>query len=225
MTDKDYRVEVRVKNNILLKKIEETGHESVADFCRHHNLSPQKVGEYINFKCPPLNKNGTWSLVFGKLAEILKCLPEDLCPPQHLKKALLKNKTSFSMDISEVAGLLVGSSEDAAPLIDHVLKDEGIKIINDSLSKLTPREERVLRMRFGLTQDGIEHSLSDVGREYDVNKERIRQIEAKALRKLKHPVYSKNLRDVGETFGVSYHSHEIKPRHYIPEWKRQEEKS
>ena len=61
------------------------------------------------------------------------------------------------------------------------------------LASLTPREERVLRMRFGL-QDGSEHTLEEVGQHFAVTRERIRQIEAKALRKLKHPSRSRKLR-------------------------------
>ena len=66
--------------------------------------------------------------------------------------------------------------------------------LEEVLSTLTPREEQVLRMRFGLT-DGKPHTLEEVGREFDVTRERIRQIESKALRKLRHPSRSKKLRD------------------------------
>ena len=66
--------------------------------------------------------------------------------------------------------------------------------LEEVLSTLTPREEQVLRMRFGLI-DGKPHTLEEVGKEFDVTRERIRQIEAKALRKLRHPSRSKKLRD------------------------------
>ena len=66
--------------------------------------------------------------------------------------------------------------------------------LEEVLSTLTPREEQVLRMRFGLT-DGKPHTLEEVGKEFDVTRERIRQIESKALRKLRHPSRSKKLRD------------------------------
>ena len=64
----------------------------------------------------------------------------------------------------------------------------------DVLSTLTPREEKVLKLRFGI-EDGQPHTLEEVGREFNVTRERIRQIEAKALRKLRHPSRSKKLKD------------------------------
>ena len=62
------------------------------------------------------------------------------------------------------------------------------------LSTLTPREEKVLRLRFGL-DDGRARTLEEVGEEFKVTRERIRQIEAKALRKIRHPSRSKKLKD------------------------------
>ena len=66
--------------------------------------------------------------------------------------------------------------------------------LEEVLRTLTPREEEVLRMRFGLL-DGKPHTLEEVGKQFDVTRERIRQIESKALRKLRHPSRSKKLRD------------------------------
>jgi RNA polymerase primary sigma factor len=72
----------------------------------------------------------------------------------------------------------------------HLLKDQ----MNEILSGLTPRERMVLEMRFGL-KDGTARTLEEVGQEFGVTRERIRQIEAKALRKLRHPLRSRKLRD------------------------------
>jgi RNA polymerase primary sigma factor len=77
---------------------------------------------------------------------------------------------------------------DAASLI--LLKEQ----IADILSTLTDREEKVLRLRFGI-EDGRSRTLEEVGREFNVTRERIRQIEAKALRKLRHPSRSKKVKD------------------------------
>ncbi len=66
------------------------------------------------------------------------------------------------------------------------------------LASLTPREERVLRMRFGIGLN-TDHTLEEVGQQFSVTRERIRQIEAKALRKLKHPSRSRTLRSFLDT--------------------------
>ena len=76
----------------------------------------------------------------------------------------------------------------------HCLQDQTRRV----LKSLTPREEQVLKMRFGVG-DGSEHTLEEVGRSFNVTRERIRQIESKALRKLRHPSRSKKLRPFLET--------------------------
>ena len=71
--------------------------------------------------------------------------------------------------------------------------------ISGALGMLTPREEKVLRKRFGIGES-TDHTLEEVGQDFDVTRERIRQIEAKALRKLRHPSRSKKLRSFAESF-------------------------
>ena len=78
-----------------------------------------------------------------------------------------------------------GDSVAATMLKEHLL---GV------LDTLTPREEKVLRLRYGI-DDGKPRTLEEVGKEFNVTRERIRQIEAKALRKLRHPSRSKTLKD------------------------------
>ena len=78
-----------------------------------------------------------------------------------------------------------------AEVASHTLLKEQL---GDVLSTLTEREEKVLRLRFGL-EDGRSRTLEEVGKEFNVTRERIRQIEAKALRKLRHPSRSKRLKD------------------------------
>ncbi|MDY2926022.1 MAG: RNA polymerase sigma factor RpoD [Eubacteriales bacterium] len=86
-------------------------------------------------------------------------------------------------------------ADDDAPAPDSMATQAMLKKqLNDVLATLTPREEKVLRLRFGL-DDGRTRTLEDVGKEFNVTRERIRQIEAKALRKLRHPSRSKKLRD------------------------------
>jgi RNA polymerase primary sigma factor len=67
------------------------------------------------------------------------------------------------------------------------------EVTKDVLDSLTPREAKVLRMRFGIEMN-TDHTLEEVGKQFDVTRERIRQIEAKALRKLRHPSRSERLK-------------------------------
>ena len=79
---------------------------------------------------------------------------------------------------------------DAIPASMLLLKEQLVEV----LKTLTPREEKVLRLRFGM-YDGKTHTLEEVGQIFGVTRERIRQIENKAIRKLRHPSRAKKIRD------------------------------
>ena len=78
--------------------------------------------------------------------------------------------------------------------IEQVVGQRLKETVNQVLLTLTEREEKVLRMRFGVGEESTEHTLEEVGSEFAVTRERIRQIESKALRKIRHPRYSKTLK-------------------------------
>jgi RNA polymerase primary sigma factor len=117
----------------------------------------------------------------AKVRKIMKIAQE----PISLETPIGEEEDSHLGDFIEDRGVI-------SP-IDHVivanLKEQTGKV----LRTLTPREEQVLKMRFGVG-DGSEHTLEEVGRSFNVTRERIRQIESKALRKLRHPSRSKKLR-------------------------------
>ena len=103
---------------------------------------------------------------------------------------------SLEMPVGEEVGLLGDFVEDtslAAP-DKEVIQDALKETISDVLCELTEREGNVLRLRFGM-EDGMPKTLEEVGRVYNVTRERIRQIEAKALEKLRHPNRSKRLKE------------------------------
>ncbi|EQD23933.1 MAG: hypothetical protein D084_Lepto4C00663G0003, partial [Leptospirillum sp. Group IV 'UBA BS'] len=77
--------------------------------------------------------------------------------------------------------------------IDSAVRYDLVKKIGQALSSLTDREEKVIRLRFGIGES-TDHTLEEVGQDFDVTRERIRQIEAKALRKLRHPSRSNHLK-------------------------------
>jgi RNA polymerase primary sigma factor len=99
-------------------------------------------------------------------------------------------------------GDFIVDSRTASPS-DAVLSSHLREQTAEVLKTLSPREEKIVKMRFGL-QDGSEHTLEEVGENFAVTRERIRQIEAKALRKLRHPSRSQRLRDFLEGSARSY---------------------
>ena len=105
--------------------------------------------------------------------------------PVSLESPVGEEEDSHLMDFIEDKQMMPA---DAATL--QILREE----MAQAMSVLTEREQKVLRMRFGF-DDGNPRTLEEVGREFQVTRERIRQIEGKALRKLRHPSRSKKLRD------------------------------
>ncbi len=130
-------------------------------------------------------------------------VPEELAkrlsmPLEKVRKVMKIAKEPVSLEAP------VGDEEDSS-LGDFIADDSALQPLDSAihsnlketctriLSSLTPREERVLRMRFGIGMN-TDHTLEEVGQQFNVTRERIRQIEAKALRKLKHPSRSRKLR-------------------------------
>lgn len=96
----------------------------------------------------------------------------------------------ISKEPTATRSILVYSPKPAETAITNNLRE----LTEDVLSTLTPREKEIIKMRFGLDQSGEERTLEEVGKHFSVPRERIRQIEAKALAKLRHPSRSRRLR-------------------------------
>ena len=122
------------------------------------------------------------SMPVDKVREIMKIAQE----PVSLETPIGEEEDSHLGDFIPDEG----ASEPSEAASFTLLKEQ----LMDVLSTLTPREEKVLKLRFGI-EDGRTRTLEEVGKEFNVTRERIRQIEAKALRKLRHPSRSKKLKD------------------------------
>ena len=131
--------------------------------------------------------------------EISEVMGKDQFPPEKIREIqkIALEPVSFEKPIgeeddSQVGDFIEDKDSDSPDVYasKQLLKDE----INNVLQLLTERESKVLQLRFGLI-DGKNRTLEEVGKEFNVTRERIRQIEAKALRKLKHPTKSKRLKD------------------------------
>jgi len=134
-----------------------------------HDPSPEEISEHMG-------------MPVDKVREILKIAQE----PVSLETPIGEEEDSHLGDFIPDEG----ASEPSEAASFTLLKEQLV----DVLSTLTPREEKVLKLRFGI-EDGRTRTLEEVGKEFNVTRERIRQIEAKALRKLRHPSRSKKLKD------------------------------
>ena len=134
-----------------------------------HDPSPEETAEEMG-------------MPVEKVREILKIAQE----PVSLETPIGEEEDSHLGDFLPDEG----ASEPSEAASFTLLKEQLV----DVMSTLTPREEKVLRLRFGI-EDGRSRTLEEVGKEFNVTRERIRQIEAKALRKLRHPSRSKKLKD------------------------------
>ena len=128
----------------------------------------------------------------AKLAELME-MPEDkIRKIMKIAKEPISMETPIGDDDDSHLGDFIEDVNNIAPA-DAAMYSSLREATKDVLESLTPREAKVLRMRFGIDMN-TDHTLEEVGKQFDVTRERIRQIEAKALRKLRHPTRSDHLR-------------------------------
>ncbi len=126
------------------------------------------------------------------LAERME-IPEDkIRKIMKIAKEPISMETPIGDDDDSHLGDFIEDTNNVAP-VDAAMQAGLRDVVKDILDSLTPREAKVLRMRFGIEMS-TDHTLEEVGKQFDVTRERIRQIEAKAIRKLKHPSRSDKLR-------------------------------
>lgn len=128
----------------------------------------------------------------AKLAELME-MPEDkIRKIMKIAKEPISMETPIGDDDDSHLGDFIEDANNVAPA-DAAMYSSLREVTKDVLESLTPREAKVLRMRFGIDMN-TDHTLEEVGKQFDVTRERIRQIEAKALRKLRHPTRSDRLK-------------------------------
>jgi RNA polymerase sigma factor (sigma-70 family) len=187
----DYRVKITIRNERLLAAMEGMGYKSVAEFSRSQGLNGVKVREIFNGKIPPLDREGNPKELTKEILEILNLTIEKAFTEKQLKGF---KKHTFEVKIEEEKLLQIISPAKNQEI--KVIEQEVKSKLSEILSTLTPREERIVRMRFGVGMN-TDHTLEEVGLQFSVTRDRIRQIEDKALRKLKHPTVARKLMEVG----------------------------
>lgn len=191
----EYRVKVTVRNNLLLSAIEDAGYKSQADFARAAELNTSEVNALVAMRDAPINTDGEFTAVAKTMMEVLGACPTDLWTEEQLTMKLRRNSVERELSREAVmmaledgcqSNSLIASPEDK---INH--EDLEKKIV-DALDTLTPRESKILKLRFGIG-DQSEQTLAQVGSMFKCSRELVRAIEAKGLRKMRQPLRSSEL--------------------------------
>ncbi len=188
---KEIRVEVKIKNNMIYEAIYPI-FGSISKFCKATGLNNSKVGALINLRASPM-WNG-YTKTARKLAEICGYSCEELYPME-MYRNLIKEKIVKTISLNsaliyeENRRIASGEINESIDIRGMCIKSEVRKVINT----LSPKQYYTIRRRFGIG-DNIERTLEEVAEDMSLSRERVRQIEAKAIRILRHPSRSKSLR-------------------------------
>ena len=181
----EYRVDVRVKNNLILTAIANAGYKSISQFCDDNGLLKTSIFAFINLKETPLRQDGTFTAQAQKLMDALCALPEDLWTQDQMYSSLNSNLKSMTMNETQLEILTYGNRTEPKTLEDFAETTQIRKVVNEVLDTLTPREAKVLRLRNGMDDNSEGMTLEEVADKFHITRERIRQIEAKGLRKMR----------------------------------------
>lgn len=187
--ENEYRVKVSVRNNLILSAIESLGFRSAAAFCRHYGLCNTSVSSLATFRKPPITNDGEFCKEAKDLMEALGAAPSDLWTDAQLTMKMEKNSRESLFNEKTMRYLIEQHNEcmtlpDPADIVDEAMT---AAMVGDLLSTVTKKEEKVLRLRFGVGINAGEKTLEEVADVLSVSRERIRQIEGKAVRKLRYP--------------------------------------
>ena len=191
---REYRVKVTIRNNLLLSAIEDAGYKTQAEFARAAGLTDTHVTALVGLRACPIRNDGTFTDVAQTMMEVLGACPTDLWTNEQLSMRLKNNSAEGQMSKAELLPALGMNPIDMVEFKtpeEYVSDEDRTNAVSRTLKTLTFREQMVLGKRFGINNE--EQTYEQIGEEMGFTRERIRQIEAKALQKLRHPSRSDEL--------------------------------
>jgi len=220
--DGDYVLQFKIKNGPLLRALRMRGVKSLKPFCDKVGVCYTTVCRYLALRAIPLTKKGKWKDSALKLAHVLQLPPDSLFPEQHMSHALKRTSGELTFSTDDIRELFAPSA--SLDPESALIEGQASRKLHDLiLRKLSPREQRLLSLRYGL-DGGEEHTLDEVGAKFGVSKERIRQMEIKALAKLAKPTVQKELAEFTDQPHGRWRS-DAEPHHYVPpDWDFSKEK-
>ncbi|MGH9588298.1 MAG: sigma factor-like helix-turn-helix DNA-binding protein [Acidobacteriaceae bacterium] len=206
----DYALSLKIRNGRIRRRITECGYRTVSELCRQNGLSPSAVGEILNLKQPPLNKNGTWAKVVVDLAEVLTCEPDDLFNAAQRTMALERNGAEIYVTERDILAItarewreqqLLAQENEYRNIEDDQVRAKLLPLLSQNLP---PREFQIIQRLYGIgskeecdTSASVhEETLKKVAEEFHVSKAGVRQIEGRALRRLRYPSVAKKFREL-----------------------------
>lgn len=193
----EYRIDIRVKNNLILSAIEKAGYKSIAAFCRDNDIALSPIMEFISLRKSPLNKDGTFSSSAQKIMDALCALPEDLWTQDQMYAALKSNRRSMTMDETRMELLMYGENHETPKLPEDLVHEKEVnKLVDEVLNTLSPRKAKILRLRNGIEDNSEGMTLKELADKFEVTHERVRQLEADALRDMRKPSRSNALKQI-----------------------------
>ena len=210
-TKKDLRLEMRIKNNVLYEAIH-FAFPSISAFCRKHKKklggnAQGQIGSLINFKIHPrkaklMGDAGSYVTdeyrsICLKLSVLLKTSAEELFP-DYLYEQLVGQETKKVIEVSSFTALPFSERKniqflEGPPQPDYLERDELKKCFREALNTLPPKYRMVIELRYGLCEDGREHTFEEIGQIIKLSGGRIQQIERRAIRLLQKPYWSRKL--------------------------------
>lgn len=200
---KDLRISVQVRNNVLWHAIYDK-YKTVGAVAEASGVGANQISSVLGLRVSPMSMQTDTPKTWCQQLALFFDIPFEVLFPMHLYRGLYKYQRDFEvhaatfLQVSEVR-LIDGAPTPEDSLIENDRRERLETVTANVLSTLTPREAAVIRRRFGIGGHE-EESLEDIGKSYAVTHERIRQIEAKAIRKLRHP---SRKRVIGECAGIS----------------------
>lgn len=184
------RAILRFRNEDLTRKRLMAGFKTQKELADFLSISQNTLSSWETFKDYPKKKK-----MIEILERTLNCDIDEIFPPEFIKA--IKKKIGIPLekviDVKQLPGYTRGELLLPSPEEAYELKEK-MKLIENALEMLTEREVKIIKLRFGLG-GGQEHTLEEIGQQFRVSGNRIRQIEAKALRKLTHLRYIRELKD------------------------------
>jgi len=178
MTESDYVAQIKIKNGPMLRAMRRRGFMSANALAKAAGVNPGDVGLYLALKRPAYKADGDYHPTIIKIAQTLRTMPCDLFPPQHLERPLKISDGEIDLSFDEVREIVQRSTPEIA-----MIETDNKKLLEGFIRKLPERQKSIIEARM------LNKTLHEIAEDMDRSTDRVRQLEQKAVRMLRHKMY------------------------------------